>query len=400
MRTYLVNGKIIYPDGIAAGFVRVEDGRIAEIGPGMPAAAEGRMYDLEGRYLSLGFVEMHAHGAGGADFMDGTEEAIYTAARMHLSHGTTTLYPTALSSSGEELKGLMDTFRAVREKMQNGPELPGLHLEGPYLNSAQKGAMNEAYIRNPVSGEYEELLEYGRGYIARWTLAPELPGAMEFVRALRRERILPSMGHSNAEYIQVVWAFRNGIRHVTHLYSAMSGMERRGGFRFPGLLESAFCIRDLTVEIIADGCHLPVEMLRLVYKAKGADQTALVCDSMRFAGQNVRESFLGSRQSGIPVIIEDGVAKLADRSAFAGSIATDDRMVQVMYKEAGIPLEDCIKMMTLTPARIMGCSDWVGSIAPGKDANLVCFDEDIQIAGVMFKGKVVCGTMGRRMDEG
>ena len=154
------------------------------------------------------------------------------------------------------------------------------------------------------------------------------------------------------------------------------------------------------MEIIADGCHLPVEMLRLVYKAKGADQTALVCDSMRCAGQNVRESFLGSRQSGIPVIIEDGVAKLADRSAFAGSIATDDRMVQVMYKEAGIPLEDCIKMMTLTPARIMGCSDWVGSIAPGKDANLVCFDEDIQIAGVMFKGKVVCGTMGRRMDEG
>ena len=235
-------------------------------------------------------------------------------------------------------------------------------MEGPYLNRVQAGAIDPNYIRNPDPEEYEYFLEYGRGAIARWTIAVELEGAGRFAKRLTEEGILPSVGHSNAEYCQVKKAFEQGVTHTTHLYSAMSTITRRGGFRHSGVLESAFCIPKMTVEIIADGCHLPLELLEMVCRVKGRDYVALTCDSMRCAGQNVRESILGSLKNGQTVMIEDDVAKLMDRSAFAGSIATDDRLVRTMYREVGIPLWDAVYMMTQTPANIIGIGDQTGSL--------------------------------------
>lgn len=395
MRTHFINARVIYPDRVENGFVSVEDHTIKAASTGSPEIApDDLVYDLNGLYLSPGFVEIHSHGAGGCDFMDGTAEAVITAAKTHLRHGTTTLYPTTLAASREEILSSIDALRAARRMMTGGPELPGLHMEGPYLNPRQKGAIDEKYIRNPRKEEYEEFIFYGEGAISRWTLAPELPGATAFVRCLRDHNIVPSMGHTDAEYSQVLAAYHNGISHVTHLYSAMSGMVRRGGFRYPGLIESAFCLRDLTVEVIADGCHLPVELLQLVYRAKGPEKVALTCDSMRCAGQNVKESVLGSLKNGQRVIIEDDVAKMPDRTAFAGSIATDDRLVRVMYHRARVPLWDCVRMMSLTPASIMGLADQVGSIMPGKTANLISFDEDIRVNGVMVQGSVAFGSFG------
>ncbi len=395
MLIHLVNAAVIFPDRVEQGYVTVKEGRIMAAGPGEPEVCEkDQVWNLRGRYLSPGFVEIHSHGAGGCDFMDGTAEAVVTAAKTHMHHGTTTLYPTTLAASREEILGSIDALRSARRIITDGPELPGLHMEGPYLNPEQKGAIDEQYIRNPKREEYEEFIFYGEGAISRWTLAPELPGAGTFAGVLREHGIVPSMGHSAAEYSQVLEAYHSGISHVTHLYSAMSGMVRRGGFRYPGLVESAYCINDLTVEVIADGCHLPVEILQMVYRIKGPDKVVLTCDSMRCAGQDVKESVLGSLRNGRRVIIEDDVAKLPDRSAFAGSIATDDRLVRVMYHRAGVPLWDCIRMMCLTPARIMGQEGQIGSIMPGKRANLVCFDEDIQVEGVMVHGKVVYGNFG------
>ena len=393
MSVHFVNAALIYPDRIEQGFVTVEGHKIQAAGTGFPQVNRGdQVFYLRGKYLSPGFVEIHSHGAGGCDFMDGTAEAVITAARTHLQHGTTTLFPTTLAARREEIFNSIDGLRSARRIMTDGPELPGLHMEGPYLNPKQKGAIDERYIRNPRREEYEEFIFYGEGAISRWTLAPELPGAMEFARCLIDHGIVPSMGHTDAEYSQVLEAYHNGISHVTHLYSAMSGMVRKGGFRYPGLIESAFCIDDLTVEVIADGCHLPAEILEMVYRIKGPGKMALTCDSMRCAGQNVKESVLGSLKNGQRVIIEDDVAKMPDRMAFAGSIATDDRLVRVMYRQARVPLWDCVRMMSLTPAAIMGIGNQVGSIMPGKTANLICFDEDIRISAAMVRGNVVYGS--------
>lgn len=387
MLTVYSNAKVILKDRIIDGFVAVQNGKIADCGEGVPSFHADRRISLEGLYLSPGFIEMHTHGAGGCDFMDGTPEAMCTAALTHLAHGTTTLYPTTLAATREEILHSIDALREAQKRLTGGPHMPGLHMEGPYLNPTQKGAIDPRYIRNPSPDEYEEFLSYGKGLIARWTVAPELPGALDFARRLREEGILPSMGHSAAEYRDVLAGYKAGFTHVTHLYSAMSSMTRRGGFRYPGLLESAFCIEGLTVEIIADGCHLPPEILRMVYRVMGVDRVALTCDSMRCAGQNVSESILGSLKNGQRVIIEDEVAKMPDRTAFAGSIATDDRLVRVMRDQAGVPLHDCVRMMTLTPARIMGIDGHTGSIAVGKDADLVCFNEHIDIQGVMVSGQ-------------
>ena len=394
MRTLLFNCNVILPDEIRPGWVAVEAGRIAQVGFGPAEVPADRAVDLGGRYLAPGFVELHSHGAGGADFMDGTVEAFKTACDTLLRHGTTTLLPTTLAASPEEICRSIDAFRAAKEVLwENTLNLHGLHMEGPYLNVDQCGAIDPKYIRDPDPAEYEAFLDYGRGVIKRWTLAVERPGAERFADALLREGVLPSLGHSNAEYSQVVPAFEHGVTHVTHLYSSMSTITRHSGFRHSGVLESAFCIPDMTVEIIADGCHLPVELLNMVWRLKGVDRVALTCDSMRCAGQDVTESILGSLENGQRVIIEDGVAKLPDRMSFAGSIATDDRLVRVMAQKAGVPLHEAVRMMSLTPANIIGIGDRTGSIEVGKDADLVCFDDEINVSGVMVRGRGLIGVM-------
>ena len=396
MLTLIYNAKLILVDGIRQGYVVVEGEKIRQVGfdDQYPHLPYDRQIDLQGNYLSPGFVELHTHGAGGADFMDGTLEAFESACLTHLKHGTTTILPTALAATKEEILRSIDCFRVAKKELAGkGPYMHGLHMEGPYLNKDQAGAIDPNYIRNPEPEEYEMFLQYGRGAIARWTLAVEREGAEQFAARLCQEGILPSVGHSNAEYSQVKAAFEKGVTHVTHLYSAMSTIVRKGGFRHSGVLESAFCIPEMTVEIIADGCHLPAELLEMVYRFKGPDKVALTCDSMRCAGQDVKESILGSLENGQKVVIEDDVAKLLDRSAFAGSNATDDRLIRVMTRQAGVPLHDAVRMMTLTPAQIVGLGQKKGSIQEGKDADLICFDENVQISGVMVEGKGLLGAL-------
>ncbi|MDR2618964.1 MAG: N-acetylglucosamine-6-phosphate deacetylase [Treponema sp.] len=380
----IVNDRII-PDG----FLLEDKGLILEAGA-MDSAPAGnvRNIDCGGLYLSPGFIDLHVHGGGGYDFMDGTEEAVIKAAKTHLRHGTTTLLPTTSASSDEDLFLAIEAFKKAKKQSAAMPCLPGLHLEGPYFSAEQKGAQNPAYIRNPEPGHYEKILEKAEGAILRWSAAPELEGALEMGRRLSSQGVLMSIGHSSATYDEVLAAVDSGYTHVTHFYSCMSSIIRRRGYRVMGIIESAYLIDSLTVEIIADGSHLPPELLRLIVKCKDNEKICLVTDSMRGADGKDGPTVLGSLKEAFPAIIEDGVAKLPDRSAFAGSVATTDRLVRVMVNKAGLPLEKAAAMMTSVPARIAGLEK-KGSLLPGKDADFILFDGNIDVKKVFIAGKEI-----------
>ncbi|HZJ57392.1 MAG TPA: N-acetylglucosamine-6-phosphate deacetylase [Clostridia bacterium] len=388
-RTLIFNGSIITPYRmIEGGSILIEDGKIAGNYTGKPEIPHCKMVDAKGLYISPGFIDIHTHGAGGHDFMDGTVDAYLGAAMTHAMHGTTALVPTTVASTVDSLKETFETYRKAKSSNIHGAAFLGLHLEGPYFSMEQRGAQDPRYIRNPEREHYEEILSWSDD-IVRWSAAPELDGAMEFGRSLKNRGILPSIGHSDAIYEDVLEAYENGYTHITHLYSGMSGVRRINAYRYAGVIESAFLIDEMTVEIIADGAHLPESLLKLIYKIKGADKIALITDSMRAAGMPEGESILGGLKDGQKVLVEDGVAKLMDRTAFAGSVATADRLVRTMINIAEVPLLDAVRMMTITPARIMGVDDKKGSVAMGKDADLVLFDDDIKVHSSMVRGRVV-----------
>lgn len=388
-RIKIYNGKVIVPGKILPqGTVLIADGKIVGVEEGDVDFADATLIDAQGQYISPGFIDIHIHGGGGYDFMDGTTDAFLQIAAIHAKHGTTAMLPTTLTSEKEDLLLTLDAYEQANNINTQGAAFLGMHLEGPYFAMSQRGAQDPKYIRDPVPAEYREILE-NYSCIKRWSAAPELKGAIEFGKYVRSKNVLLAMAHTDAVYEEAVEGFRNGYSLATHFYSAMSGVTRRNAFRYAGVIEAAYLLDEMDVEIIADGVHLPAPLLQLVYKIKGTEHTALITDAMRAAGMPEGESVLGSLQNGSKVIVEDGVAKLPDRTAFAGSVATADRLVRTMIDIAGISLEDTIQMITATPARIMGIQDSKGSIQKGKDADVLIFDERIGILMTMVKGNIV-----------
>lgn len=393
-RLIIQNGKVIFPDKIVDNLtVVIENGTIADIvdkGAFIPADTDV-VIDASNKYVSSGFIDIHTHGGGGHDFMDGTVEAYLGAAETHARFGTTALLPTTLTSTTDELFKTFTIFKEAVKRNNKGAKFLGLHLEGPYFAYNQRGAQDPKYLRNPEPEEYNAIMAASDD-IVRWSLAPELPGALGFAKVLRERNILTAVAHSDAIYEEVLDAYDAGFTLATHLYSGMSTITRRNAFRYAGVVEASYLIDRMDVEIIADGVHLPKSLLQFVYKFKGPDRTALCTDSMRGAGMPDGDSILGSLEKGQRVIIEDGVAKLPDRTAFAGSVATTDRLVRTMVQVAEVPLVEAVRMMTLTPARIMKLDQRKGSVSKGKDADLVLFDENINVSHTIIEGNVIYGN--------
>ncbi len=379
------NGKVIKDNKIISTDLYIEGGKIIDI------TSDIRKFDEEidanGNYVSAGFIDIHVHGGGGYEFVDGTFDSIKNAANIHAKHGTTTIFPTISAFDYQKTANALDALRDYANCDEILPVIPGAHLEGPYFSPNQSGAQDPSHIRVPDKDEYERLYKNYNSLIKRWSYAPELENSDEFLSFLNEKGIVASAGHTDAEFSHMKKAYESGMKLVTHLYSCTSTITRKQGFRILGVIETAYLYDDIDVETIADGCHLPPELLALIYKIKGEDHMCLVTDSIRHGGMDNIEN-VECENGNMPYIIEDGVAKLADRSAFAGSIATCDTLVRVCVKKAGIPLVSAVKMITENPARIMNLNT-KGKLQPGYDADIVIFDDNINVKNVIVSGKVI-----------
>ncbi len=386
----IINGHIITPYRIIKnGVLLISGDKIELVSEVDVETTDHEIIDAKGNYVSPGFIDMHIHGGGGHDFMDGTEEAYLKIAEIHAAYGTTAMAPTTLTCAKEDLLKAVDLYRSVQSKNTKGAQFIGLHLEGPYFALSQSGAQDPRYIRNPDVEEYKQIIAHAKGDIKRWSVAPELPGAVDMGKYLKANGIIAAIAHTDAIYEEVLEAVENGYTLATHLYSAMSTISRRNTYRYAGVIESAFIIDAMDVEVIGDGIHVPPPLLKLVYKIKGPDRIALITDAMRAAGMPEGDSILGNKENGLKVIVENGVAKMPDGSSFAGSVATTDRLVRTMVQMADIPLIDAVRMISKTPATIMGVEGSKGSLAAGKDADVLIFDENINIKITIVNGNIV-----------
>ncbi len=389
-RIKIFNGQIIHQNRIqSGGCLLIENGKIVDAAVNDVDFPDAELIDAKGNFISPGFIDIHIHGGGGSDFMDGTLNDFLQIAKTHAKHGTTSMLPTTLTCEKEDLIQTLEAYQTASLSNKFGADFIGMHLEGPYFAVSQRGAQDPKFIRDPDPAEYKEILS-SFDFIKRWSAAPELNGAVEFGSYVTSKGVLAAIAHTDAIYEEVLEAYHHGgFTLATHFYSAMSGVTRRNAFRFAGVIESAYLLDDMDVEIIADGVHLPAPLLKLIYKIKGPDRIALITDAMRAADMPEGESVLGSFKNGLKVIVEDGVAKLPDRTSFAGSVATADRLVRTMLNLADVPLVETIQMITETPARIMKVSDRKGSLAKGKDADVVIFNDQIEIQKTFVKGRLV-----------
>ena len=386
------NVRLVLQNGVTEPTdLRIEDGLIAEYGKALDAEASRCAIDGGGGYLFPGFIDVHVHGGGGADFMDATPEAFAQAVKAHLSRGTTTLVPTALSATHEELVGFLRAYRAFKERSPYASCVSGVHLEGPYFSSAtakSKGAQKADVIRPIDFSEVDALLALADGDIIRWDAAPELDGADTFAKMLTEKGITVAVAHSRATAEETEKGYAAGFSHVTHFYNACTAYEKRDQVVTAGTVEATYLNDSVTVELIADGCHAPRACMLLALKIKGEDKVIAITDAMRIAATDLQTGKLGGSERGTDVIVEDGVAKLPDRSSFAGSIATTDRALRVLCVDYGIPPVTAAKMLATNPARHIGRED-IGSIAVGKKADLVLADENFRVCAVFKNGKPV-----------
>lgn len=368
-------GKIVLPDTVKTGLdILVDNGKIVSLVP-QGSVHTPEIVPLNGAYIAPGFIDIHCHGGGGAEFIDGTPEAYKTACAIHAKHGTRVIFPTVSATDYATMVKALEAAEQAKDACDC--ILGGVHLEGPYLSPAMTGGQAGEYVKKPLWEEYTALTERFGGVIARWTYAPEEDDG-RFLETIVSHGIIPSTGHSAAEYPCLQAAFRAGNRLVTHLYSCTSTVTRHRGFRSLGIVETAFLLDEMDVEIIADGKHLPPELVQMIVKIKGTAHVCMVTDALRPAG--IAKEGAVYADAAVPFIVEDGVAKLCDRSAFAGSIATADVLLKAAVS-AGFTVAQAVAMLTSTPARVMGLST-LGKIEPGFDAVFTVFDENLNVLDI------------------
>lgn len=394
MKNLLIkNAAVVFPDSIKHSCnVLTLNGKISDCDFRGDPPENTEIINAEGNYLLPGFIDIHIHGGGGADFMDAAPEAFETAVKSHLQHGTTTLVPTAMSASEKDLTAFLKTFKSFRKNSKYGALTPGVHLEGPYFSGASAksgGAQPRDILRLPDINEVERLLKTADGDILRWDAAPELPGADEFARCMTDNGILCAIAHSNADSEEAQRGIDCGFSHVTHFYNAVTTYHKTGQTVYGGIVEAAYLNSGVTVELICDGKHIPRDILRLALKIKGVNSVAAITDAMRISGTDMKFGKLGGLKNGTDVIVDSGVAKLPDMSSFAGSIATMDRCLKVLCLDYGISLTDASVMLSGTPARLSRLGSTKGRIQNGMDADMVLVNREMAVMCVISNGKVV-----------
>ena len=384
MKKAIINGKIITEKEVLSGKVLVFDQKVLAIQDEIPDNAQ--IIDANGDFVSAGFIDIHTHGAGGYDFNDRDESKIGDALQTYIKNGVTSVYPTLVATSYEKTAEILDCIKSYIDK--NGESIiRGVHLEGPYLAMEMKGAIDERYITPPQKDEYLKLLKNYGALIKRWTYAPENDIGDEFLRALLENGVIPSAGHTQAKYEDMQRQSEKGCNLITHLYSCTSTITREKGFRKLGVIETTELSDTICAEIIADGKHVPKELVQLTFKIMGEDRLCFCTDSMRAAGVDCVKSILGSLDDGIDCLVEDGVAKLMDRSAFAGSVAVPSMMLNFAVNEVGLDLVTAVKMLTVNPAKFIKLNH-KGSLSIGNDADIVVFDKAFNINKTFLQGEI------------
>jgi N-acetylglucosamine-6-phosphate deacetylase len=369
-RDVLFGARVVLPSGVVRDALAVEGGRIAE-----PRADERGTVDLSGHWVVPGFVDIHAHGGGGASFSAGDAEQALTAIGTHRAHGTTTMLASTVTG---ELGDLARQAGVLAELVEQG-DLAGIHFEGPFISPHRCGAHQPSLLRDPDPSDVRKLLEAAGGATRMMTLAPELPGGLDSVRLLVEQGVLAAVGHTDGDYDGTLAAIRAGARVATHLFNAMPVLAHRSPGPVAALLED----ERITVELINDGTHLHPAVLELAYRSAGPDRVAFITDAMGAAGMGDGRYPLGPME----VEVRDGVARLVDGGSIAGSTLTLDVAFRRAVTLAGLPVTDVVRAVSANPARLLGCYDRVGSLEPGKDADLVVLDEDFGLTGVMRKGE-------------
>lgn len=386
MTTQIINGTVLLPSGkwLENGSVLIEDSTIRSIATNNEWQAD-TVIDAAGGYVMPGGIDLHVHGGGGSDFMEATREAFVNAAEAHRRHGTTSIMPTMASSTVESMHRAAEVCDELIADPHSG--IIGLHFEGPYFAPAMAGGQIPENIHMPDAEEYRFFIERYNS-IKRWDASPELPGALEFASYMSSKGVVAGLAHTAATARQVEDGFNAGFSLATHFFNAMTTSHKVGPYKHEGTVEGVLLIDDFDVEVIADGIHVPAPMLKLLYKIKGAGHICLVTDAQACSASDTDKAFDPR------VVIYNGVCMLADHSAIAGSCATMDRLIRTYVLDAGVPLCEVSRMASETPARVMGIFDRKGSLAPGKDADIMIMDKNINLTHVIMMGKEVDLTAG------
>ncbi|MFF3441037.1 N-acetylglucosamine-6-phosphate deacetylase [Streptosporangium sp. NPDC002721] len=371
MSITLADARVVTPEGVHEGWLTIEDGRITHVGQG---SAPGAGLGLAGRYVVPGFVDIHNHGGAGGSFPTGDPDQASRAVDLHARHGTTTLMASLVTASPDDLARAASSLADLCEDGL----LAGIHFEGPYISAARCGAHNPALLRDPSPGELSGLLKAGRGHVRMITIAAELPGALDTVREATANGVIAALGHSDATYEQTISGIEAGGSVATHLYNAMPPLHHRD----PGPIAALLQDERVTVELINDGVHLHPAMTRLAFEVAGPGRTALITDAMSAAGAGDGVYGLGP----MTVNVVDGVARLAEGGSIAGSTLTMDVAFRRAVREVGLSLSEASEIASLTPARVLGLADRLGSVAVGKRADLVVLTDDLEVSGVMRGG--------------
>lgn len=386
------NGSVFLEGRIVTCDLQFEE-EITEIGK---LDADG--LDVQGLYVFPGFIDIHTHGGYGSDFMDAKEEAYENVLAFHAEHGTTSVVATSVTATPEQIESMISfTRQYMKRELSVGARVIGVHVEGPYLSVKNKGAQHESFLRIPARDSYDFILK-NADVIKTVTLSPELNGAEKMIRDLIQEGIIVCGGHDDGYYEKALSAIEAGMTHCTHLWCAMSTVHMRNGVRSAGLCEAGLLSDQLTVEVIADNYHISPEMIQLIHKCKG-DKMCIVSDSLRAGGMPEGDQLYTLGMLDDPnaqkFIVSDGVAKLPDKSRFAGSIQSLSQMLRNVVLDAKIPLEEAVKMVTSTPADIIH-EEKIGRIRCGNKADFCIMNQNLEVIMTIINGKVVYNKESER----